>query len=60
MQNSYVEPVDPLNVIEQINNISQENDFQEIFVICQDILDNGETDFYTLQNAIIVITQIVL
>lgn len=48
MQNTYVEPADPLNVIEQINAISEENDFQEICVICQDILDNGETDFYTL------------
>lgn len=48
MPNTYVEPADPLNVIEQINGISEENDFQEICVICQDILDNGETDFYTL------------
>ena len=48
MPNTYVEPADPLNVIEQINSISEENDFQEICVICQDILDNGESDFYTL------------
>ena len=48
MPNTHIEPADPLNVIEQINSISEENDFQEICVICQDILDNGETDFYTL------------
>ena len=40
--NNYVEPVDMLNAIEMLNNISQENDDQEICVICQDILDNGE------------------
>ena len=48
MENTYVEPADPLNVIEQINSMSEQNDFQEICVICQDILDNGETQFFTL------------
>ena len=40
--NSHIEPVDMLNVIQTLNDISAENDDQEICVICQDILDNGE------------------
>lgn len=38
----HVEPIDMFNVIETLNNVSAENDHQEICTICQDILDNGE------------------
>lgn len=41
-------PVDPLNVIDELNNLVEENDYQEICVICQDILDNGEEQIYRL------------
>lgn len=37
-----VEPVDMYNVIQTLNDISQENDHQDICTVCQDILDNGE------------------
>lgn len=40
--NDNIEPVDMLNVIQTLNNISEENNDQEICTICQDILDNGE------------------
>jgi len=40
--NSHIEPVDMFNVIQTLNDVSAENDDQEICVICQDILDNGE------------------
>ena len=41
-------PVDPLNVMDELNNLVQENDYQEICVICQDVLDNGEEQIYRL------------
>ena len=40
--NSDIDPVDMFNVIQTLNDVSAENDDQEICVICQDILDNGE------------------
>ena len=40
--NDHVDPVDMFNVIQTLNDVSAENDHQEICTICQDILDNGE------------------
>ena len=41
-------PVDPLNIMDELNNLVLENDYQEICVICQDVLDNGEEQIYRL------------
>jgi hypothetical protein len=40
--NHHVEPIDMFNVIQSLNDVSAENDHQEICTVCQDILDNGE------------------
>jgi len=40
--NHHVEPIDMFNVIQTLNDVSAENDHQEICTVCQDILDNGE------------------
>ena len=42
------EPMDPLNMLPLLNTISEENDFQEICTICQDVLDNGEEQIHRL------------
>lgn len=40
-----MEPYDFYNVLNNLNNISQENDDQEICCICQDVLNNGEQTY---------------
>ena len=42
------EPMDPLNMLPLLNTVSEENDFQEICTICQDVLDNGEEQIHRL------------
>lgn len=44
----YREPADPLNVLSQLNELVQENNDEDICVVCQDILDNGEDQIFYL------------
>ena len=43
-----VPPIDPYNVLSALNSLTQQNDDQEICVICQDILDNGQEQIHIL------------
>ena len=42
------EPADPLNVLSQLNELIEQNNDEDICVICQDVLDNGEDHIFYL------------
>ena len=44
----YIEPADPLDVLSQLNELVQENNDEDICVVCQDILDNGQEQIFYL------------
>ena len=37
-----MDPYDINNILQTYNAVSQQNDYQEICCVCQDIVDNGE------------------